>query len=153
MTEPKRLTAAELQAAFLRSPFIGFLRLEGVAIEADGAITARLPLRPELERGAGTGQYHGGPIASLIDIVGDLAVAAAVGGGVPTINFRTDFLKPAIGPVLVARGIARRVGRTIAVADVDVTDEKGALVAHAAPINHGMVLPSIPVVLPKTSLH
>lgn len=30
--------------------------------------------------------------------------------------------------------------------------EKGALVAHTAPVNHGMVLPSIPIVLPKTSL-
>jgi hypothetical protein len=30
--------------------------------------------------------------------------------------------------------------------------EKGALVAHEAPINQGMVLPSIPIVLPKTSL-
>jgi hypothetical protein len=30
--------------------------------------------------------------------------------------------------------------------------EKGALTAHAAPINQGMMLPSIPVVLPKTSL-
>lgn len=131
MTEPtpRRLTAAELQAAFLRSPFIAFLGLEQIALADDGAVTARLPLRPELERRAGTGQWHGGPIASLIDIVGDLAVAAAVGGGVPTINLRTDFLKPAIGPILVARGIARRVGRTIAVADVDVTDAKGSLVA------------------------
>ena len=129
MTGPKRLTAAELQAAFLRSPFVAFLRLEDIAFAPDGAVAARLRLRPELERGAGTGQFHGGPIASLIDIVGDLAVAAAVGGGVPTINFRTDFLKPAIGPALVARGLARRVGRTIAVADVDVMDDKGGLVA------------------------
>jgi len=127
--EPRRLSAAELPAAFQRSPFIAFLRLDDIVIAADGAVTARLPLRPELERGAGSGQFHGGPIASLIDIVGDLAVAAAVRGGVPTINFRTDFLKPAMGPALLARGIARRVGRTIAVADVDVMDAKGALVA------------------------
>src|SRR5262249_40984226 len=30
--------------------------------------------------------------------------------------------------------------------------ERGALLAHAAPTNQGMVLPTIPIVLPKTSL-
>ncbi len=30
--------------------------------------------------------------------------------------------------------------------------EKGALIAHTAPVNEGMMLPSIPIVLPKSSL-
>ena len=46
MTGPKRLTAAELQAAFLRSPFIAFLRLEDIAFAPDGAVAARMRLRP-----------------------------------------------------------------------------------------------------------
>ena len=54
-------------------------------------------MRPELERRPGTRQFHGGPIAAFIDIVGDFAIGMLVGGGVPTINLRIDYLRPAIG--------------------------------------------------------
>jgi uncharacterized protein (TIGR00369 family) len=120
---------AAIAASFLRSPAIAATGLRDVALGADGTVTAVLPLKPEHERGAGTRQFHGGPIAAFIDTVGDIAVAAAVGGGVPTINIRIDYLKPAVGGHLAAAARVRRLGRTVAVADVDVTDEKGSLVA------------------------
>jgi uncharacterized protein (TIGR00369 family) len=118
-----------IAASFLRSPAIAATGLRDVALAADGTVTAVLPLKPEHERGEGTRQFHGGPIAAFIDTVGDIAVAAAVGGGVPTINIRIDYLKPAVGGHLAAAARVRRLGRTVAVADVDVTDEKGSLVA------------------------
>ena len=34
----------------------------------------RAAMRPEFERGRGTGQWHGGPIAAIIDTVGDYAL-------------------------------------------------------------------------------
>jgi uncharacterized protein (TIGR00369 family) len=37
-------------------------------------------------------------------------------------NIRIDYLKPAMGPELVATARVRRLGRSVAVADVDVTD-------------------------------
>ena len=86
-------------------------------------------MRPEFERGAGSGQFHGGPIAALIDTVGDFAVALVVKGGVPTINFRVDYLRPSSGDFLVASASVRRVGRTIGVVDVDVFDDKERLTA------------------------
>jgi uncharacterized protein (TIGR00369 family) len=86
-------------------------------------------MRPEIERGPGTAQFHGGPIAALIDCVGDFAVALIVGGGVPTINIRIDYLKPAVGTSLSATARVRRSGRTVTVVDVDVYDEATALVA------------------------
>ncbi len=52
-----------------------------------------------------------------------------VGGGVPTINIRIDYLKPAVGDSLTATARARRMGRSVAVAAIDVFDEKNALVA------------------------
>ena len=53
-------------------------------------------MRPEFERGAGTGQWHGGPMAAIIDTVGDYALIMALRRGLPTINFRVDYLRPAI---------------------------------------------------------
>lgn len=118
-----------LAAAFRAAPAIAHMGLDNVELLVDGAVRARMPLRPEHERAAGTRQFHGGPIAAFIDTVGDLAVAVAVGGGVPTMNVRIDYLKPAVGAHLYAVARVRRAGRTVAVADIDVFDEKGALVA------------------------
>jgi uncharacterized protein (TIGR00369 family) len=86
-------------------------------------------MRPELERRLGGGQFHGGPIAAFIDTVGDYAIGMALGGGVPTINLRIDYLRPAVGSVLTGTARVRRAGRTVALVDVDVYDEQQALIA------------------------
>ena len=128
MTTP--LTAEEIQAMLDASPFIAFMNLTVTSLDAAaGEITMRMPLRPEFERKAGTGQFHGGPIAALIDTVGDYALAVALGGGVPTINVRTDYLRPAFNTDLIATARVRRAGRTVGVVDVDVMDESDRLLA------------------------
>lgn len=125
-----RLDAAQLEALFAASPFISTLGLKVLEIDYDETrLSVRMPLNPGLERRKGTRQFHGGPIASFIDTVGDFAIGMMVGGGVPTINLRIDYLKPAIGDALTAVARVRRAGRTIAVVDIDVLDEKGVLVA------------------------
>ncbi len=132
MSEPsaERLSVEEVQAIFDASPFLGFLQLRAVALDhAAGTLTVTMPMRPELERRLGTAQFHGGPIAAFIDIVGDFAVGMTVGGGVPTINLRIDYLKPAVGTRLTGTARVRRTGRTVALVDVDVHDEKQSLVA------------------------
>ena len=127
---PERLDAAQLAAIFEASPFISTLKLEVLKVDHDKSeITLRMPLHPGLERRAGTKQFHGGPIASFIDTTGDFAIGIMVGGGVPTINLRIDYLQPAVGDSLTATARVRRTGRTVAVVDIDVMDEKGALVA------------------------
>ena len=96
-----RLSVEQIQSIFDASPFLGFLRLRVVTLDHDtGTLTVSMPMRPEFERRLGTGQFHGGPIAAFIDVVGDFAVGMAVGGGVPTINLRIDYLRPAVGGVL-----------------------------------------------------
>jgi len=127
---PSRLTTAQIQAHFDASPFISFLGLRVISLDYESqTLTAVMPMRPELERRAGSGQFNGGPIAALIDVVGDFAVGMLVGGGVPTINLRVDYLKPAVGRALAATARVRRVGRTVALVDVDVHDDQQALVA------------------------
>ncbi len=127
---PDKLSAEQIQAAFDASPFLGFLGLKVVALDHEaGTLTVSMPMRPELERRLGSGQFHGGPVAAFIDSVGDYAIGMAVGGGVPTINLRIDYLRPAVGSVRTGTARVRRAGRTVALVDVDVCDEKQALVA------------------------
>ena len=128
MSEP--ISVEGLQAIMDRSPFIRFfgMRIEA-ADAAAGTLVLAMELRPEWERRAGTGQWHGGALASLIDTAGDFAVAAGLGAPVPTINFRVDYLRPAMTPRLVATAQVRRAGRTVAVVDIDVHDAEGRLVA------------------------
>lgn len=101
----------------------------GVTLERVHADTAvlRMSMRPHLTRDGTI--YHGGPVASLIDIAGDMVVAVRAGGGVPTISLRVDYLRPCTGPWLRATARLRRFGRTISVADVDVHDDHGRLCA------------------------
>lgn len=120
----------EVQAMLDASPFISFCGLTVVSLDHKAMeITMRSPMRPEFERRPGGGQWHGGPIASIIDTVGDFAVGMMVGRGLPTVNFRVDYLRPAVNTALVTVAKVRRVGKSVGVADVDVFDEKGVLLA------------------------
>ena len=128
MTEP--LNKGQVQTLLDDSPYIGFMNLEVVSMDLDkDEIVIKMPMRPEFERRAGTGQYHGGAIAALIDIAGDYALVMKVGGGVPTINFRVDFLRPGTNTSLTATATTRRLGRSVAVVDIDVHDDQGKLCA------------------------
>jgi uncharacterized protein (TIGR00369 family) len=128
MSEP--VTVETVAAWLQRSPFIRFMNLTVESLDEKAqSITMTMPMRPEFERGAGTGQFHGGPIASFIDTVGDYAVALVLKAGVPTINFRVDYLRPSFGQFLRATATVRRLGRTVAVVDIDVTDDQGRLCA------------------------
>lgn len=128
---PVPLDAERMQAILDGSPFIHFCGMRVTALDpAAGKVVLAMELRPELERRHGTGQWHGGAIAGLIDTAGDAAVALGLGAVVPTINFRVDYLRPATTRHLTATATVRRAGRTVAVVDIDVEDaEEGRLVA------------------------
>jgi uncharacterized protein (TIGR00369 family) len=130
----------EVQASLDQSPFISFMQLKVVSIDQDKQqIVLKMPMRPEFERGVGTGQWHGGAIASLIDVAGDYALVMKVGGGVPTVNFRTDYLRPLMNTDMTATATVRRAGRTIAVVDIDITNDEGKLCA----VGRGTYLPVV----------
>ncbi len=127
---PKRLNVDEIQARFDNSPFISTLGLTVLSLDhEESELTVQMPMNPGLERIAGTKQFHGGPIASFVDTVGDFAIGMLLGGGVPTINFRIDYLKPAVGDSLTAVARVRRAGRTVSVVDIDILNDKDSLVA------------------------
>jgi len=130
MSETVPLDVAELQRRLAKSPAIRFLRLEVLSADpATEQIVVRAPMRPEFERAEGTGQWHGGPIATIIDTVGDYALVMLLGKPLPTINFRVDYLRPAINTALIVTAQVRRNGRSVGLVDIEVANEAGALLA------------------------
>jgi len=123
------LNRQQIQERLLHSPFNALLDLEVVTADPEKQeVVMRLKMRPEFERLAGTGQWHGGPIAAAIDTVGDYALAMLFGKPLPTINLRVDYLRPGKDTLTLAARI-RRSGKTVGVVDVDVLDDAGRLVA------------------------
>ena len=73
--KPAPLTVEQMQTSLAHSTFIDFMGLEVLSADpATETVVMRLTMRPEFERGRGSGQWHGGPIASVIDTVGDYAL-------------------------------------------------------------------------------
>ena len=111
-------------------PLHQWMRPELVSIdETSGVATLRLPFRDEFRREPGRPEYHGGIIAAFADMTGHSVVAAKLRHAVPTIDLRIDYLRMAAGPFLLGIGTPVKIGRTIAVVDVQIKDEAGRLVA------------------------
>ncbi len=113
---------------FGHSPFMRFLGLEMVRAEK-GVVEIRLPFREEFLRNDGSDWLHGGVVSALADIAGDYAVITETAPGVPTIDMRIDYLRPARRGDLIALGKTVRVGRTVSIADIEIRDSAGTLVA------------------------
>lgn len=125
-----RMTDSEIEEILGGSPFHRLLGLKLISTDDQNeTLEIEMPFNAGIERAPGTGQYHGGVIASLIDIAGDFALIWVLGFGVPTINFRTDYLRPAFNTSLRARAKVRKIGRTVGVVDIDVLDDRERLVA------------------------
>ncbi len=130
MSESTTMTPERMQQWLDSSPFIRFLGLSCTHMDvAAGALELKMPNGSQLERIESSGQFHGGPVAALIDTAGAFAVVMGTQAPVPTINFRVDYLRPSTGGFLLAKALVRRVGKTVGVVDVDVFDEQGRLTA------------------------
>ncbi len=130
MSANTSLSLADIQQAFDESPYIAGLGMQVLAQDLErGELTVRVVWQTQFARLAGSRQWHGGPLAAIIDTVGDYALAQQLGRGLPTINFRIDYLRPAIDTDLTAIARVRRNGRTVGVADVDLFDDQQRLVA------------------------
>ena len=113
-----------------QTPFHQWLLPELVKVDdQEGSVTLRLPVRPEFCRLPGRPELHGAIVAAMVDISGHAAIAAKVLHSVATIDMRVDYLRLASGTELVAVATAVKVGRTIGVVDVRITDDQKKLVA------------------------
>lgn len=106
-----------------------YLRLHLLAA-GPGWSRMQLDLRPEVMNPFGAA--HGGSVSALIDSAAGSAISA---GTLPddrimgTIDMQVHFLQRATGNALVAEARMIRSGTAIAIAQVDVQNDAGALVA------------------------
>ncbi len=117
-------------------------------------------MRPEFERGKGTGQWHGGPIAAVIDTVGDYALIMALRRGPADHQLPRRLSAAAIKTKLITTATVRRNGKSVGIVDVDVFNDKMVLLAIAVrPIRrcrlrpHGMKFASSDVGLGNGGCH
>src|SRR5215467_1459677 len=116
------------QPDLFESPYERFLGLQLVRYE-EGLVEIDMPFREEFLREDGSDWLHGGILSALIDIAGDYAVYSKTGGDVPTVDLRVDYLRPTKRGRVTAVARTVKVGRRVSVADVEVKDERGEVVA------------------------
>ena len=77
------------------------------------------------------GNVHGGALATLADTVGGAATFAAYRRGCVTVNYSMNFLRPAWGSnrKIRCRAQAVKLGRTLSVFGMSLTDDEGMEVA------------------------
>ncbi|GBF06390.1 phenylacetic acid degradation-related protein [Deinococcus aerius] len=97
-----------------------FSVLVGARVEemSPTGVVVRVPFRRDLTQHHGFA--HGGVQAALADIALTFMGAAALGPSVLTSEFKINFLKPAVGEALVARGSVISAGKRQAVTRCDL---------------------------------
>lgn len=110
------------------SPFHRLLGLTVTQVRP-GEVEVVMPYSDRLLANTTSPYIHGGATATLIDVAGNFAIIAAIGRDVPTIDLRVDYLRSVRTGALRAVGRAVKVGRRLGVADVEVFDEAGQMVA------------------------
>lgn len=130
MSTDKQAALQRLREEMERPPFHRVLRPQAVDADPEtGTVTIALAYRDELARAPGEKSFHGGVIATLIDLAGHAAVAVKIGRMAPTIDLRIDYLRPSSGEDLVARARLIKAGRTVGRVDVEINDTQGRLIA------------------------
>ncbi len=85
-----------------------------------GLVELSASIRPELSQQDGF--VHAGVMATLADSAAGYATLSLLppGSGVLAIEFKLSFIRPAVGEVIRARGKVRKLGKTIALCEIEV---------------------------------
>lgn len=124
--EAKR--SIDLPALNEESPFHRLLGLTVTQV-GPGEVEVVMPYSDRLLASTSSPYIHGGAIATLIDVAGNFAIIAAIDRDVPTIDLRVDYLRPVRSGALRAVARVVKAGRRLGIADVEVFDEAGQMVA------------------------
>ena len=123
------LTVVDIQQRIEQSNYHQLFRPEVLAVNNDDLeLVLRVSMCDAFERQPGTGQWHGGVLASIVDISACYALMLVAEGPMLTLNFSTDFLRLAVSEQLTATAKVRRAGRTIGFIDVEIHDDANHLV-------------------------
>lgn len=126
--KPNLLDAETMRRLIVEAPFHQWLGLTLVDLTEEH-IDLRVAWREEYVVNPEQRYAHGGILAAFIDLTADWAIAAKFGRGVPTIDMRVDYHKPAMPGDLWARGRLLKLGRTFSSAEAVVYDMSGAMLA------------------------
>lgn len=109
---------ARVRESFDRQGAMHLLGAQLVHI-APGAVDIALDYRPELSQQHG--YFHGGIVSTIADSAGGYAAFSLMpaDSSVLTVEYKSNFLAPADGRRLVARGRVLKSGRTLAITQVD----------------------------------
>ncbi len=122
MTQPK-LSAQQIRDFLPRVPFATLLGIKLTRVHGDG-VTIECALRDELTNSAGVA--HGGVAATLADAAVGIALQRHFGGNRPitTVEMKINYFLPAVKGRIYARARLIRLGSTLCVGSVDLTDSQ-----------------------------
>ena len=123
MKHPK-LTEQKIRDFIASVPFAKLLGIRLTRVHRDG-VTIECTLRPELTNSAAVA--HGGVAATLVDAAVGVALNRHFGGKRPitTVEMKINYFLPATKGRLFARARMLRIGSTLCVGSVDLTDSQG----------------------------
>jgi len=112
------------------NPVVEFVGIKLMEV-APGRSNLVLPHREELQNSMGV--LQGGILGVLADVAGGVSLYSVLPDPVkvviPTIEFKLNFLRPAGGEDVIARGMVAHHGRRIAVCQVDLSTKAETLLA------------------------
>jgi uncharacterized protein (TIGR00369 family) len=123
MAKTQTATLEQTRAVLRRISFDSLLGMEVSKLHPDG-ITLRCKVREELLNLAGA--LHGGVAASLADAAVGVAIHHRFGGKRPisTVELKVNYFRPVLKGTLFARARLLRIGSTLCVGRVDLTDDQ-----------------------------
>lgn len=126
----RRLTIQETRNLLSKVPFNALLGMRVDKVHRDG-ITIACALRDDLRNSAGVA--HGGVAAALADAAVGIAIQRHFGGRrrITTVDLKVNYFQPVNDGHIFARSRLLRIGSTLCVGSVDLTDEKAQLIGTA----------------------
>ena len=128
--ELSKLQKDGIAAKMANNPIVNFMSI-GLREVTSGEATLVLKHREELRNSMGL--LQGGILGVLADVAGGVSLYSVLSDPlqvvIPTVEFKLNFLRPAKGGDLVARGRVVHSGRQIAVCQVEIFSEDGVLLA------------------------
>jgi uncharacterized protein (TIGR00369 family) len=127
---PPKLTARQIRDFLPKIPFNTLLGVKLTRVHRDG-VTIECALRHELTNSAGVA--HGGVAAAMADVEVGMAINRHFGGKrrITTVEMKINYFRPVSAGHMFARARLLRLGSTLSIGRVDLTDTKGKLVGTA----------------------
>ncbi len=125
-----KLTARQIRDFLPKIPFNTLLGVKLTRVHRDG-VTIECALRHELTNSAGVA--HGGVAAAMADVAVGMAISRHFGGKrkITTVEMKINYFRPASEGHIFARSYLLRLGSTLGIGSVDLTDTKRNLIGTA----------------------